>query len=150
MSSVLRRLTGGNLEVFKVRMSFTHDDAAILTISSQFGMYIMFPVGIMYYFGANLERRFAVPDFWPKEGQTHTIPFEREDIDAELQRLKERRLAARARRLALQERGVNTEHTEHQEAEAQNPRPDILEATKLIEPEKSGIARELGWKSWFR
>nr|POE53384.1 fad-linked oxidoreductase [Quercus suber] len=100
-------------------------------------MYIMFPIGIMYYFGANLDSRFAVPDFWPKPGQTHTIPFEREDINDELERLKQRRLAARARRLALQNEGVDTEVTVHREAELQKPRPEILEATKVQEPERS-------------
>ncbi|KAF2216311.1 hypothetical protein CERZMDRAFT_6689, partial [Cercospora zeae-maydis SCOH1-5] len=72
---------GPNLEVFK------------------FGMYIMFPIGFMYYFGINLDSRFSVPDFWPKKGQTHEIPFERDEIKEEIERLKQRRLAARARRL---------------------------------------------------
>ncbi|KAF1353207.1 hypothetical protein BDV97DRAFT_279457, partial [Delphinella strobiligena] len=71
---------GPNLEVFK------------------FGMYIFFPIGWMYYFGTNLDRRFAVPDFWPKKEETHTIPFEREDISAELQRLKQKRLESRGKR----------------------------------------------------
>ena len=62
-------------------------------------MYILFPIGIMYYFGTNLDGKFSVPDFWPKEGQTHKIPFEREEIQAELERLRARRLALRAQRL---------------------------------------------------
>ncbi|KAF2443756.1 hypothetical protein P171DRAFT_486476 [Karstenula rhodostoma CBS 690.94] len=65
-------MAGPNLEVFK------------------FGMYIMFPIGIMYYFGTNLDGKFSVPDFWPKPEQTHRIPFEREEIKAELERLKAR------------------------------------------------------------
>ncbi|KAF1961071.1 hypothetical protein CC80DRAFT_436603 [Byssothecium circinans] len=69
---------GPNLEVFK------------------FGMYILFPISVMYYFGTNLDNRFSVPDFWPKEGQTHKIPFEREEIKAELERLKAK--AAEAKR----------------------------------------------------
>ncbi|KAL8890029.1 MAG: hypothetical protein Q9215_002761 [Flavoplaca cf. flavocitrina] len=72
---------GSTLEVFK------------------FGMYIMFPIGWMYYFGTNLERRFAVPDFWPAPETTHKIPFERDELKAELERLRTRRLEARARRL---------------------------------------------------
>lgn len=56
----------------------------------------------MYYFGINLDSRFAVPDFWPKKEQTHTIPFEREEIREELERLKAIRLARRARRLAAE------------------------------------------------
>jgi protein PET100, fungi type len=79
-------------------------------------MYILFPIGIMYYFGTNLDGlspsssecgyllnssigRFKVDGFWPKEGQTHKIPFEKEEIQAELERLKSRRLAIRAERL---------------------------------------------------
>lgn len=53
----------------------------------------------MYYFGTNLEGRFSIPDFWPKPGETHRIPLEREDIGKELARLKERRLSVRERRL---------------------------------------------------
>ncbi len=59
----------------------------------------MFPIGWMYYFGTNLERRFAVPDFWPAPETTHKIPFERDELKAELERLRTRRLEARARRL---------------------------------------------------
>lgn len=58
----------------------------------QFGMYILFPIGIMYYFGTNLDGKFSTPDFWPKPEQTHRIPYEREEIKAELERLKARNL----------------------------------------------------------
>ncbi|KAK7539960.1 uncharacterized protein J3D65DRAFT_620355 [Phyllosticta citribraziliensis] len=71
-----------NLEVFK------------------FGLYILFPIGYMWYFGTNLEERFSVPDFWPKEHQTHKIPFEKDEIQSELARMKARRLALRENRLA--------------------------------------------------
>lgn len=113
-------------------------------------MYVMFPIGIMYYFGTNLDSRFSVPDFWPKPGESHTIPHEKEEIAAELQRLKERRLAARARRLELEKQGINTEITANRDEETRNPKPDILEATRIDEPEKSGIAKQKGWMSWFR
>jgi protein PET100 len=63
----------------------------------------MFPIGFMYYFGINLDSRFAVPDFWPQRGQTHEIPFERDEILRELDRLKRRRLEARERRLRMEE-----------------------------------------------
>ncbi|KAI0971137.1 hypothetical protein F4678DRAFT_93850 [Xylaria arbuscula] len=65
---------GLNLEVFK------------------FGMYVMFPIGIMFYFGTNLDERFAVPAFWPKPEQANKVPLERDEIHAELQRLRARRL----------------------------------------------------------
>jgi len=142
---------GPNLEVFKVCYHpILNPSRAVKANVSQFGMYIMFPIGVMYYFGTNLDSRFAVPDFWPKEGQTHTIPFEKEEISGELERLKQRRLAARSRRMALQNEGVSTEVTTHRDEEAQHPRPDILQAVKVEEPEKSQIARQSGWTSWFR
>ncbi|CAJ2506871.1 Uu.00g080570.m01.CDS01 [Anthostomella pinea] len=72
---------GLNLEVFK------------------FGMYVMFPIGIMYYFGTNLDARFSVPDFWPKPEQANSVPLDRDEIHAELQRLRARRLYLRDRRL---------------------------------------------------
>lgn len=52
-------------------------------------MYLAFPIGWMYYFGTNLENRFAVPDFWPTQEQSHKIPFEREEIKAEVLRINE-------------------------------------------------------------
>ncbi|KAL2067778.1 hypothetical protein VTL71DRAFT_15874 [Oculimacula yallundae] len=72
---------GPNLEVFK------------------FGMYILFPIAIMYYYGTNLDRRFAVPDFWPKPEQTNRIPFDKEEIHSELERLRQRRMYLRSKRL---------------------------------------------------
>lgn len=67
-------------------------------------MYILFPIGVMYYFGTNLDNRFSVPDFWPKEGQTHKIPFEREEIKKELERIKAKNLEAKRAREADQRR----------------------------------------------
>ncbi|KAL9949394.1 hypothetical protein D7B24_003756 [Verticillium nonalfalfae] len=63
---------GLNLEVFK------------------FGMYLMFPIGIMYYFGTNLDERFAVAGYWPKAENSHKIPFERDEIKEEYKRLMQR------------------------------------------------------------
>ncbi|CAK4034037.1 related to cytochrome-c oxidase assembly [Lecanosticta acicola] len=123
---------GPNLEVFK------------------FGMYIMFPIGFMYYFGINLDERFAVPDFWPKKGQTHEIPFEKDDIAEELERLKRKRLAARARRMAAEEQGLSTEVTMHQDEERAHPRPDILEATKVVSQDRNGSSRSKGWMDWLK
>ncbi len=73
-------------------------------------MYIMFPIAWMYYFGTNLENRFSVPDFWPKPEETHKIPFEKEEIHGELERLRQKRLARRARRLEMDRKaGVEEE-----------------------------------------
>lgn len=118
--------------------------------ANQFGMYIMFPIGFMYYFGINLDQRFAVPDFWPKKGETHEIPFEREEIAEELERLKRKRLAARARRLAAEEQGLNTEVTVNQDAEKQHPRSEILEATKTVPQDQNGSAKSGSWWSWVK
>ncbi|KAJ5727403.1 hypothetical protein N7493_005223 [Penicillium malachiteum] len=70
MSSFIRRLQGGNLEVFK------------------FGMYVLFPIGWMYYFGTNLDDRFSVKGFWPTAEQSHKIPLDKEEIDKELSRMR--------------------------------------------------------------
>jgi protein PET100 len=76
-------------------------------------MYVMFPIGIMYYFGTNLDRRFAVPDFWPKAEDGNKVPLERDEIQAEIQRLRERRLLNRDRRLAAEAR--EQQHDEQNE-----------------------------------
>ncbi|EHA52672.1 hypothetical protein MCOR27_007375 [Pyricularia oryzae] len=73
-----------NLEVFK------------------FGMYVMFPIGVMFYFGTNLDNRFTVNDFWPKPEQTNKVPTDRDEIRAELERLRTQRLLNRDRRLAAE------------------------------------------------
>ncbi|KAK2764941.1 hypothetical protein FQN54_008640 [Arachnomyces sp. PD_36] len=78
-NNALRKLSGANLEVFK------------------FGIYILFPIGWMYYFGTNLEERFAVPGFWPKAEHSHKIPVDREEIDKELARMKKERAFRRER-----------------------------------------------------
>ena len=41
----------------------------------------------MYYFGTNLDNRFAVPGFWPTQQQSNRVPFEREEIEAEVKRI---------------------------------------------------------------
>lgn len=67
-------------------------------------MYVMFPIGIMYYFGTNLDSRFAVQDFWPRAEHANRVPTERDDIREELERLRTRRLALRDMRLAKEAR----------------------------------------------
>ncbi|KAJ5375533.1 hypothetical protein N7517_007539 [Penicillium concentricum] len=85
MSQIFRKLQGGNLEVLK------------------FGMYVLFPIGWMYYFGTNLDDRFATKNFWPTAEQSHKIPLDKAEIDQELARMRmvdamkrERRQAAEA------------------------------------------------------
>ncbi|KAJ9154716.1 Mannosyltransferase [Pleurostoma richardsiae] len=79
---IIAKMGGFNLEAFK------------------FGMYVLFPIGFMYYFGVNLDNRFAVPDFWPKPEEANKVPLEKDEIRAELERLRARRLYNRERRLA--------------------------------------------------
>lgn len=132
---VLDRFLGGtNLEVFKVRLflppaarrlrtsssrlscqPWVRELMFVFVIAHQFGMYIMFPIGWMYYFGTNLDQRFSVPDFWPKAGETHRIPFEREELGVELERLRTRRLAIRDARL---QREAGEQQLQHQQQEA--------------------------------
>jgi protein PET100, fungi type len=50
-------------------------------------MYLAFPIGWMYYFGTNLDERFKVPDFWPTQEQSHKLPYDKEDIKAEIDRM---------------------------------------------------------------
>ena len=61
----------------------------------------MFPIGWMYYFGTNLENRFTVPDFWPTQEQSHKIPQERDELRAEVERI---RLDMRTRALERRKR----------------------------------------------
>ncbi|KAI4793999.1 hypothetical protein E4T44_12576 [Aureobasidium sp. EXF-8845] len=127
---------GPNLEVFK------------------FGMYIMFPIGWMYYFGANLEERFSIPDFWPKENETHHIPFEKDEIQSELARLRARRLAARQRRFELE--GNNQPVEQH----IDNTPSPILESLRNTDessfqnqqqPEQPTTnTQSQGWFSWLK
>jgi protein PET100 len=72
----------------------------------------MFPIAIMYYFGTNLDNRFSVSGFWPKENETHKIPFDKKEIRSELERLRKKRLEMRAAR-------VQTEpHAKHEEGDS--------------------------------
>jgi protein PET100 len=59
----------------------------------------MFPIAIMYYYGTNLDNRFSVQGFWPKAEQTNKIPFEKEEIREELERLRRKRLFLREERI---------------------------------------------------
>jgi protein PET100 len=111
MSAILRRLQGGNLEVFKVhtylsRIHFRKDTPPPFIYPEpnplthlQFGMYVIFPIGWMYYFGTNLDDRFSVPGFWPSAEQSHKIPLEKEEIDRELARMRTVDAVRRERRL---------------------------------------------------
>ena len=67
-------------------------------------MYLAFPIGWMYYFGTNLDRKFTIPEFWPTQEQSHKIPTERDDIRKEVQRIQGQ---IRERKLLLQQQDQN-------------------------------------------
>jgi len=105
----------------------------------------------MYYFGTNLDDTFSVPEFWPKPGQTHIIPFEKEEISEELERLRKRRLAARARRLELEGKdGGSVEQTSFEVEQQHTPSPllQTLEHSGRQGPTLDAIKREGTW-DWF-
>lgn len=127
-------------------------------------MYIFFPIGWMYYFGTNLDQRFSVPDFWPKKDETNSIPFERDEITEELQRLRARRLEARARRMAVE--GGSAEEAGDEEVQVRRPsrylktlehgaqRQTVQAPTPMMDQEegqaRQGQEGQQGGKSWYK
>jgi protein PET100, fungi type len=61
-------------------------------------MYVMFPIGIMYYFGTNIEERFAVHNFWPRPEECNKIPHDRDEIRAEYERIVARQKLRQAKK----------------------------------------------------
>ncbi|KAL3448531.1 hypothetical protein BJX65DRAFT_306968 [Aspergillus insuetus] len=102
MSAILRRLQGGNLEIFK------------------FGMYVIFPIGWMYYFGTNLDERFSVPGFWPTAEQSHKIPLEKDDINKELARMRMADAVKRERRERQQQQELSTQAQDQTQVQSQS------------------------------
>ncbi|KAL9609436.1 MAG: hypothetical protein Q9167_005791 [Letrouitia subvulpina] len=90
---------GLNLEVFK------------------FGLYIMFPIGLMYYVGVDPGNRFAIPDWWPKADEGHKIPHDPDELKAEVLRMKAQRLEARRRRLEAEGLEMHTSKEDEKSAE---------------------------------
>lgn len=86
----------------------------------QFGMYVLFPIGWMYYFGTNLDERFSVPGFWPTTEQSHKIPLEKEDIDKELARMRMADAVKRERREQEREREIEFQAQAQALAQAQS------------------------------
>ena len=79
-------------------------------------MYVLFPIGWMYYFGTNLDDRFHVKDFWPTAEQSHKIPLDKEEIDKELSRM---RMADAMRRERRQKEQAELAAQAQAQAEAQ-------------------------------
>ena len=71
-------------------------------------------------------------------------------LTVSIQRLRERRLQNRARRLEMEAQGFNMDVTRHQDAVSEEGPKEILGDVKTAEPEKSQFAREgAGSKGWF-
>ncbi|KAK0389420.1 hypothetical protein NLU13_2995 [Sarocladium strictum] len=66
---------------------------------ARFGMYLMFPIGIMYYFGTNLDNRFSVPGFWPTAENSNKLPRDREELQVEYEKLVAKQRAKQAKKL---------------------------------------------------
>ncbi|CAD0112436.1 unnamed protein product [Aureobasidium uvarum] len=117
-------------------------------------MYIMFPIGWMYYFGTNLDERFSIPDFWPKENETHHIPFEKDEIQSELARLRARRLAARQARLELdaknapQEQHIDPTPSPILESLRNTDSPSFQQPHQPEQP--TNTSQSQGWFSWLK
>lgn len=62
-------------------------------------MYLMFPIGIMYYFGTNLDNRFSVPGFWPTAENSNKLPRDREELQVEYEKLVAKQRAKQAKKL---------------------------------------------------
>lgn len=81
-----------------------HYEPLLISHVTQFGTYVMFPIGIMFYFGTNLDNRFAVPGFWPKPEECNKIPKDRDEIKAEYERIVARQKLRQAKKLEEERR----------------------------------------------
>lgn len=70
-------------------------------------MYLMFPIGVMYYFGTNLDNRFSVPGFWPSAENSNRLPRDREELQVEYEKLVARQRAKQARKIELDKQQGN-------------------------------------------
>lgn len=62
----------------------------------------MFPIGTMYYFGTNLDNRFAVNNFWPRPEECNKVPRDREEVVLEYERIIARQKLRQAKKLEEQ------------------------------------------------
>ncbi|ETI23235.1 hypothetical protein G647_05033 [Cladophialophora carrionii CBS 160.54] len=76
----------------------------------------------MYYFGTNLENRFSVPGFWPTQEQSHRIPYERDEIRAEIER-HQRMLRERRTEMQRERESERAKEHEHQQGQGQEKLP---------------------------
>lgn len=68
----------------------------------------------MYYFGTNLDERFDVPDYWPTQANSHTLPYDHKDLKAEVLRLQ-REMKEKSERRKAREDAMGAQQVEAQE-----------------------------------
>uniref|UniRef100_A0A060TCS7 ARAD1D45430p n=1 Tax=Blastobotrys adeninivorans TaxID=409370 RepID=A0A060TCS7_BLAAD len=92
------KLTPANLEIFK------------------FAIYVSFPIGIMLYVGSDTHRRLNITNFWPDPARLNYPPKDPVEIKAEIERMRQARLAKRER---LEEKARMLGYDPSAEAQAQ-------------------------------
>lgn len=68
----------------------------------------------MYYFGTNLDDRFAVQGFWPKPEECNKLPKDREEIKAEYERIVARQKLRQARAFEEERRRAEAQPHPHE------------------------------------
>lgn len=69
----------------------------------------MFPIGIMFYFGTNLDNRFSVEGFWPKPEECNKLPRDRDEVKAEYERIVARQRFRQAQKKLEEDRMAQAE-----------------------------------------
>ena len=103
----------------------------------------------MYYFGVNLDTRFAVPDFWPSPETTHKIPFEKEELKELSKRLKAERLEKKRRRLEREKMTGAGEEEQGGVEEQRGEQVPVVERRTLV-AESSGTFGVGSIERWAR
>lgn len=80
----------------------------------------MFPIGIMFYFGTNLDDRFAVQGFWPRPEECNKVPRDRDEVKVEYERIVARQKLRMAKKIE-EERRLREAHPELHQQEQQQP-----------------------------
>lgn len=76
-------------------------------------MYVMFPIGIMYYFGTNLDNRFSVNGFWPRPEECNKVPRDRDEVKAEYERIIARQRFRQAKMVEEERQRNNSQNGQH-------------------------------------
>ena len=85
---------------------------------AQFGMYVMFPIGIMYYFGTNLDDRFSVNNFWPRPEECNKLPRDRDEVKVEYDRIVARQRFRQAQMAEEERQRARLQPAQHNDDES--------------------------------